>query len=128
MDDWTLGNNDFVATEPVSTDFEVVFYGNSWPTLAQYGSVNSGLRNWQMRLKHSLVTRTDTGRPNSPPVPMASPLSKINHGSVSVIHINHMDIDPDTIMCRWARSYENECAGKSFFFRYSSSFFLKLFK
>ena len=100
-EDWSFGERVVTYTFPGGTDITIAFSGGDW--ISPFDS------SWRVPTTFSMVIRNDTGKINSTPRAITSPVLRIQEGCNHTIRVPVTDPDDDTVRCRWAVG--NECAG-----------------
>lgn len=101
-EDWSFGENRFTYTfTDESTIVTVGFTGCCW--ISPFSS------SWNISTTFSLAVRNDTGRINSSPRAITTPVIRLQEGCNHTIRIPTSDPDADTVRCRWAVG--QECGG-----------------
>ena len=98
-----------------SNDYEVSYTGNAWGKLVVYGynltATVVGGEGWEVRHKLDSTVRNDTGKINSSPTTLMSPIVTLPKNIQYTIPIPFTDDDNDVIRCRWASWMKGECDG-----------------
>ena len=100
-EDWTFGERLLTHTFDGGPDITIGFTGIAW--IAPF---NSG---WSLTTSFSTSIRNDTGRINSSPRTITSPVLRLQAGCNHIIRIPLHDPENDTVRCRW--SVGSECGG-----------------
>ena len=101
-ENWSFGENRVVYTFPsTSTSVTIGFSGNAW--IAPFNS------RWNVPTTFSLTRRNDTGRINSTPRAITSPVIRLQEGCNHTLPIAVSDPDGDIVRCRWGIG--SECGG-----------------
>ena len=102
VENWSFGENHVVYTFPsTSTSVTIGFSGDAW-----IEPFNSG---WNVPTTFSLTRRNDTGRINSTPCAITSPVIRLQEGCNHTLPIAVIDPDGDIVRCRWGIG--SECGG-----------------
>ena len=101
QEDWSFGERLFTYRFTGGPYFTIAFTGGDW--IAPF---NSG---WSVTTTFSITKRNDTGRINSTPRAITSPVLRLQAGCNHTIRIPVTDPDNDIVRCRWAVG--NECGG-----------------
>ena len=96
---WSFGERLFTYTFNESANITVAFTGSAW----------TGFRDWSILTNFSTAKRNDTGRINSTPRAITSPVLQLQANCNHTIRIPVTDPDNDIVRCRWAVGYD-ECA------------------
>lgn len=101
-ENWSFGENRVVYTFPsTSTSITIGFSGNAW--ISPFGG------SWNVPTTFSLTRRNDTGRINSTPRAITSPVIRLQEGCNHTLPIAVSDPDGDIVRCRWGIG--SECSG-----------------
>ena len=102
-EDWTFGERTLTYDFSASVDDLVAigFTGNAW--ISPFNS------RWNISTTFSLIVRNDTGRINSSPRAITTPVIRLQEGCNHTISLAVTDPDDDLIRCRWAVG--RECSG-----------------
>ena len=100
-EDWSYGERLVAHNFTGGPRITIAFSGNAW-----ISAFNS---RWRVSTTFSLVRRNDTGKINSTPRAITSPVLRIQEGCNHTITIPVTDPDGDIVRCRWAVG--DECAG-----------------
>ena len=100
-EDWSYGERLVTHNFTGGPRITIAFSGNAW--ISPFSS------SWRVSTTFSLVRRNDTGKINSTPRAITSPVLRIQEGCNHTITIPVTDPDGDIVRCRWAVG--DECAG-----------------
>ena len=100
-EDWTFGERLLAHTFDGGPDITIGFTGTAW--IAPFSS------RWSLTTSFSTSIRNDTGRINSTPRTITSPVLRLQAGCNHIIRIPFHDPENDTVRCRWAVG--SECGG-----------------
>ena len=100
-EDWTFGEHRFSYVFEDGPDITIGFTGGDW--------ISPFDVECNISTTFSLSRRNDTGRINTSPRAMTSPVLRLQAGCDHEIKIPVYDPDNDTVRCRWA--VDSECAG-----------------
>ena len=100
-EDWTFGENQFTHEFEGGPDITIGFTGGDWLTPFD--------AEWNISTTFSTAKRNDTGRINSTPRAITSPVLRLQAGCNHIIRIPVYDPENDVVQCRWAVG--TECAG-----------------
>ena len=92
-DDWSFGERRFSYTFNETSNITIAFTNGNW-----ISPFNSG---WSILTIFSMARRSDTGRINSTPRPITTPLLRLQANCNHKIRIPVTDPDNDTVRCRW---------------------------
>ena len=101
-EDWSFGERRFTYTFSEGPDITIAFTGNAW--IRPFNS------RWSIITTFSIARRNDTGRINSTPRAITSPVLRLQANCNHTIRIPVTDPDNDIVRCRWAVGFD-ECAG-----------------
>ena len=101
-EDWSFGERQFIYTFNENYDVILAYTGEGW--ISPFSSSLGILTHF------SMTRRNDTGRINSTPRPITSPVIRIQENCNHKIRIPVTDPDKDIVRCRWAVG-EAECGG-----------------
>ena len=97
---WSFGEYRFTYIFNEGPAITIVFTGGDW--ILPYDS------DWSILTSFSMDRRNDTGRINSTPRAITSPVLRLQANCNHKIRIPVTDPDNDIVRCRWAVGY-NEC-------------------
>ena len=100
-EDWSFGERLVTHNFTGGPRITIAFSGGAW--ISPFSS------SWRVSTTFSLVRRNDTGKINSTPRAITSPVLRIQEGCNHTITIPVTDPDDDIVRCRWAVG--DECAG-----------------
>ena len=102
-ENWQYGGNSFSYIFPATVNNIVAigFTGAAW--ISPFNS------RWNVSTTFSLVIRTDTGKINSSPRAITSPVLRLQQGCTHTIPLAVSDPDNDIVWCRWGIGAE--CGG-----------------
>ena len=101
-EDWTFGERIFLYTFNEGPDITIAYTGRAW--ISPFDS------DWSILTNFSIVRRNDTGRINSTPRAITSPVLRLQENCNHRIRIPVTDPDNDIVRCRWAVG-QVECGG-----------------
>ena len=101
-EDWSFGERRFTYTFNETSNITIAFTGSSW--------ISPFLLSWSILTNFSTAKRNDTGRINSTPRTITSPVLRLQENCNHKIRIPVTDPDNDIVSCRWAVGYA-ECGG-----------------
>ena len=101
-EDWSFGERRFIYTFNETSNITIAFTGRNW-----IRPIDTG---WSILTIFSMARRSDTGRINSTPRPITTPLLRLQANCNHKIRIPVTDPDNDIVHCRWAVG-EAECGG-----------------
>ena len=99
-DNWSFGERQFTYTFNEGPDITIAFTGGDW--ISPFGV-------WSILTSFSTAKRNDTGRINSTPRAITTPLLRLQANCNHTIRIPVTDPDNDIVRCRWAVGYYDEC-------------------
>ena len=99
-DDWSFGERRFVYAFNEGPNITIAFTSGDW--IRPFNS------DWSILTIFSMARRSDTGRINSTPRPITTPLLRLQENCNHTIRIPVTDPDNDIVRCRWAVGYD-EC-------------------
>ena len=99
-EDWSFGERQFTYIFNEGPDITIAFPGKAW-----IGPFHSS---WSILTNFSMTRHNDTGRINSTPRAITSPVLRLQANCNHKIRIPVTDPDNDTVRCRWAVGYD-EC-------------------
>ena len=97
-DDWSFGERRFTDTFNETSNITIALTGGIW----------KGFGSWSILTIFSMTRRNDTGRINSTPRTITTPLLRLQANCNHRIRIPVTDPDNDIVRCRWAVGYD-EC-------------------
>ena len=100
-EDWSYGERLVTHNFTGGPRITIAFSGNAW--ISPFNS------RWRVSTTFSLIRRNDTGKINSTPRAITSPVLRIQEGCNHTITIPVTDPDGDIVRCRWAVG--QECSG-----------------
>ena len=102
-EDWSFGERQITYnfTGLNTNTITIGFTGCCW--------ISPFRSNWNISTTFSVIPRNDTGRINSSPRAITSPVIRLQHGCNHTIALAVTDPDGDIIRCRWAVG--RECGG-----------------
>ena len=101
-ENWSFGENRVRYIFPNTNDpITITFSGNAW--ISPFSS------RWNVPTTFTLIRRNDTGRINSTPRAITSPVIRLQEGCNHTLPIAVSDPDGDIVRCRWGVG--NECGG-----------------
>ena len=103
VEDWTFGENQLV--------YNFAFAAGNVLTIGTTGRdwISPFSSDWNVSTTFSLMIRNDTGRINSTPRSITSPVIRLQEGCNHSIILAVSDPDGDIVRCRWGQG--RECAG-----------------
>ena len=101
-EDWSFGEHRITYTFDEGSDITMAFTGGNW--IEPFSS------SWSILTSFSTAKRNDTGRINSTPRAITSPVLRLQANCNHTIRIPVTDPDNDIVRCRWAVGYA-ECGG-----------------
>ena len=101
-EDWSFGERRFIYTFNETSNITIAYTGINW-----IRPINTG---WSILTNFSTAKRNDTGRINSTPRAITSPVLRLQENCNHKIRIPVTDPDNDIVRCRWAVGYD-ECGG-----------------
>ena len=99
-EDWSFGERRFIYTFNETSNITIAFNGNAW--IEPFSS------RWSILTSFLTVKRNDTGRINSTPRAITSPVLRLQENCTHTIRIPVTDPDNDIVRCRWAVG-DTEC-------------------
>ena len=101
-EDWSFGERRSNYTFDEGSDVTMVFTGAAW--------IDPFDSDWSILTSFSMARRNDTGRINSTPRAITSPVLRLQANCNHTIRIPVTDPDNDIVRCRWAVG-DDECGG-----------------
>ena len=99
-EDWSFGERQFTYTFNETSNITLAYIGGDW--IRPFDS------SWSILTNFSMARRSDTGRINSTPRPITTPVLRLQENCNHKIRIPVTDPDNDIVRCRWAVGYA-EC-------------------
>ncbi|CAC5405483.1 Neurogenic locus Notch protein,Fibropellin-3,Fibropellin-1 [Mytilus coruscus] len=100
-EDWERGEATLIYNFPSKGPYRVRFTGGDWISLG-YGSGG----NWNIQTIVDLNNRSDTHNPNYSPSTFSRAIYRVQYRCKVKIQIPVIDVDGDTVRCRWSTSAE----------------------
>ncbi|CAG2251905.1 Fibropellin-1,Neurogenic locus notch homolog protein 2,Neurogenic locus notch homolog protein 1,Fibropellin-3,Sushi, von Willebrand factor type A, EGF and pentraxin domain-containing protein 1,Neurogenic locus notch homolog protein 3,Protein eyes shut homolog,Neurogenic locus Notch protein [Mytilus edulis] len=100
-ENWERGEATFIYDFPSKGPYRVSFTGGDWISLG-YGNGGS----WNIQTIVDLNNRSDTHNPNYSPSTFSRAIYRVQYGCKVRIQIPVIDVDGDTVRCRWSTSTE----------------------
>ena len=101
-EDWSFGERRFSYTFNANSNVTLAYTGSAW--ISPFSS------SWSILTSFSTAKRSDTGRINSTPRAITSPILRLQANCNHTIRIAVTDPDNDIVRCRWAVGLD-ECGG-----------------